>query len=250
MKVLADAMVPGGKVKIDAGGEGPNGEVPPKITAIEKWLPILLDGLKQFNLSDTDMVLMAIACARTETGNFVPKNEPLYSLNTTGTFRDAATGNVDYVSTMANVHNTKSNPHGYDTLLAHKNMVHNHTETFTPDADKGNVYYGRGGNTHPGDGWKYRGRGLIQLTFHDNYKQAGIYAGVGNKFIDDPDLVNTEQWAGIVVAAYLAHGEHNIRTALQAGDLKAARIAVNGGRTACPSLERRWLRDEELSQKP
>lgn len=42
------------------------------------------------------------------------------------------------------------------------------------------------GNTNLGDGIKYRGRGYVQLTWKNNYKQAGDYLGVD--LVNNPDL--------------------------------------------------------------
>jgi len=43
------------------------------------------------------------------------------------------------------------------------------------------------GNEASGDGWKFRGRGFIQLTGRDNYNRAGICLGVD--FIKNPEFV-------------------------------------------------------------
>lgn len=42
------------------------------------------------------------------------------------------------------------------------------------------------GNIHPGDGFKYRGRGYVQMTWHNNYANAGAICGVD--LVADPDL--------------------------------------------------------------
>jgi putative chitinase len=42
-----------------------------------------------------------------------------------------------------------------------------------------------------GDGWKYRGRGALQLTGKDNYQAFANYIG-RPEIMDNPDLVATE----------------------------------------------------------
>ncbi|MFN8570819.1 MAG: hypothetical protein U0132_02105 [Gemmatimonadaceae bacterium] len=55
------------------------------------------------------------------------------------------------------------------------------------------VYASRMGNGDEasGDGWKYRGRGLIQLTGKDNYKSSAAWIGEP-RILDEPDLVSSE----------------------------------------------------------
>ena len=56
------------------------------------------------------------------------------------------------------------------------------------------VYANRMGNGDEasGDGWKYRGRGPLQLTGKNNYRAFGNYIGREQEILDNPDLVATE----------------------------------------------------------
>ena len=56
------------------------------------------------------------------------------------------------------------------------------------------VYDGKNGNTQPTDGWTYRGRGYIQVTGRENYRNVGYEA--------NPDALLTPAGAADSAAAY------------------------------------------------
>lgn len=62
------------------------------------------------------------------------------------------------------------------------------------------VYGNRMGNSAAGDGWRYRGRGYIQLTGKDNYARIGKMIGVD--LVKNPDLMNNPGIAARAAAAY------------------------------------------------
>ena len=56
-----------------------------------------------------------------------------------------------------------------------------------PEKIANKVYAGRMKNTEEGDGWKFHGRGLIQLTGRENYDNCG--KGIGAVLADKPQLL-------------------------------------------------------------
>jgi len=85
------------------------------------------------------------------------------------------------------------------------------------------------GNQGPPDGAMFKGRGFIQLTGRANYAQHGAAIGLGDELVRNPELANDPEIAAKLLASFLKAHETRIRSALSAGDLAAARKAVNGG---------------------
>lgn len=81
--------------------------------------------------------------------------------------------------------------------LSDNDIINNYVGN--PESLANFVYNNRLGNTEPNDGFKYRGRGYIQLTGKNNYKsfQQYLYNMYGNKYgdnniVDNPDLVSNQ----------------------------------------------------------
>lgn len=89
------------------------------------------------------------------------------------------------------------------------------------------AYGGRMGNgaEGSGDGYRYRGRGIIQLTGRDNYARAG--AAIGLDFVAQPELVEKPDWAAATAGWFWATNGCNALA--DADDFLAITKRINGG---------------------
>lgn len=79
------------------------------------------------------------------------------------------------------------------------------------------------GNREPGDGWRFHGRGVIQLTGRSNYEKFGRLVGVD--LIEHPHLASDPDVSADVAIAYWNERCKDIDPA----DVRAATRAINGG---------------------
>ena len=89
-----------------------------------------------------------------------------------------------------------------------------------------NIAYGnRMGNTAAGDGWKYRGRGLIQITGKNNYRVCG--EALGLDLMAQPELMEKPQHACMSAAWFWA--TNGLNSLADAGKFDAITQRINGG---------------------
>lgn len=112
-----------------------------------------------------------------------------------------------------------------------------------PQALANCVYAGRLGNGDEasGDGWKFRGRGLIQLTGRDNYAAAS--AGCGKLYLERPDLVAQPEDACLTAAWFWASAGLNALADTRNWDGITRRV---NGPAMLHAAERRAYSDEAL----
>lgn len=96
-----------------------------------------------------------------------------------------------------------------------------------PEKIANRVYGSRYGNgdEKSGDGWRYRGRGFIQLTFKDNYKSATKDTGVD--YVNNPDLLLNE--ADAMIVAIWFWKKNNLTKYALLDDIETITKRINGG---------------------
>lgn len=103
------------------------------------------------------------------------------------------------------------------------------------------------GNTEEGDGFKYRGRGLIQITGRKNYGECS--KALSNYFVEHPELLEHPKYAALsaawfwkfgaglnlskrALAALEKHGMGhgcNLNDLADIGDFETITLCINGG---------------------
>lgn len=95
-----------------------------------------------------------------------------------------------------------------------------------PQALANRVYAGRLGNGDEasGDGWRYRGRGVLQTTGRQHYEDAAN--GVGRPYLDQPDLLAQPSDACLAAAWYW--NDNNLNAVADAARWDDITKAING----------------------
>ena len=87
-----------------------------------------------------------------------------------------------------------------------------------------------------GDGWRYRGRGVLQTTGRESYSKFGRKCGVG--FEGDPDLVVAPEHA--LKPALAEWREKHLNAAADQDDIEVVTRGINGGLVGLAE-RRAWL---------
>ena len=107
----------------------------------------------------------------------------------------------------------------------------------------GEAYEGRAdlGNTEPGDGIKFKGRGLIQITGKANYAACG--AALGEDLLGTPELLELPELAARSAGWWWkAHGCNELA---DGENIQKVTKRVNGGLNGLAEREAIWKRAKE-----
>ena len=165
----------------------------------DSWYQALGDQLPKYDITTVRRVAMFIAQCAHESGNFTELKE-----------------NLNYKAEGL----TKIWPSRFPPAVAQQ-CAHN------PEAIANIAYANRMGNGAPdtGDGWKFHGRGLIQLTGRTNYTK--FAAMVGRDLDDAVNYCETPD--GAVESACFFWKEENLNAHADQGDIERVTRIINGG---------------------
>lgn len=177
-----------------------------KPEAVAIWAPVFADTITDdtFSAGDADLVPF-VAQMLVETGRLEHLSE-----------------NLDYSPERL----MEVWPHRFPTQGDALFFAHN------PEALANKVYGGRMGNNQPGDGWRYRGRGIPMVTGKDGYAALGDL--MGQDLVSNPELLEQPHFA---LEGGIHWWEKRIPDAVL-GDTEKVTQIVNGGQTAEAERER------------
>lgn len=188
-----------------------------KIKDPDKWLQPLIETCVEFEINTEQRVAAFLAQTSHESGGYTMLTENL-------NYR-AATLAACWPNRFAELGpNKKPKRDAKGALIPTKVALSIEKK---PELIANMVYSSRMGNGPPqsGDGWKYRGRGLKQLTGKDNYKRCGDALNLD--LVNNPDLLLEPMPAARSAGWFWK--VNNLSPLADASDIKGMTKKINGG---------------------
>lgn len=117
---------------------------------------------------------------------------------------------------------------------------------YVEEIASGKAYEGRRdlGNTFAGDGVRFKGRGLIQITGRANY--AAISKDLDIDFVANPDLLKEPEYAVLCAFWYWKKRDLNKYCTLKEDDFKTLTKRINGGLNGYADRVNIWNKTKEI----
>jgi putative chitinase len=175
--------------------------IPRAIGGTTPWLEALNEALPQYEINTIERVAAFIAQCAHESGGFSVLEE-----------------NLNYKADTL----TKLWPQRFPVGIAEEYAG-------MPEKIANKTYGGRMGNgdEHTGEGYKFRGRGLLQLTGKDNYKACSQALFQDGTLLEDPDLLLDPYYA--IHSACWFWSKNKLNQYADSGDFTTMTKKINGG---------------------
>lgn len=151
-------------------------------------IKLLIQTLNEAGITNPNAQYGFLGCVGKESG-FVPQNEYGYGTTSVGRLRNLFSSRLQRYSDEQVAALAKDNVAFYD-------VIYGYQQDPPPDWNTG--------NTQPGDGWKYRGRGFNQITFKSIYQKYADQLGID--LVGNPDQLNNPAIAARAAVQFFING--------------------------------------------